>query len=436
MKRSAVFSAALAALLATAGLADFTQAQGPTNISGNRMPPTGMPRSTVPPSTGMSTGVMDRGDGGYYAGEFSSDGWSTDGGNCSTCGDGTYGTGGDCYSCDDCEYGCESAGGGSWLNCCGLGGQPSSWFFTADYLYVRANFSEAIAYITVNDDNLDDTFNTVHELNFQHESSYRFGGGYRLDCCDEEIRFNFTRFASNANDIAPSGSSVPYETGNEGGPTLINADVDAKSFDLDYRKTIPLGGACCECGDTCGDCCDPCGCGDACCAPACPAWDVTWSGGLRFADVNWYRNYVALDDDFAPARRANSSLSFDGGGPRVGLEGRRYFGKRHWCSVFLKGDISVLLGQMEQTVVRTDQNDFRATLTASGRRIIPVTELEAGASAQLTKSSYLSAGYLFSAWHDLGFRDQFDFQTNVEANYDDANILGFDGFFLRLEVGY
>lgn len=425
MKRSVVFTVALAALLASAGLEWVAQAQGPADFPGNHMPQSAMPQSTS---------IMGHGDAGYYSDEFSSDGWPTGGcssGACSDCGDS-----GCCDStcCDDCEYGCET--GGTWLDCCGLGGQSSSWFFTADYLYVRANFSEAISYIAIDDDVLADTFNTVHELNFQHESSYRFGGGYRLDCCDEEIRFMFTRLSSNANDIAPSGSSVPYETGNEGGPTLINADVDAKSFDLDYRKTIPLGGACCECGDTCGESCDPCGCGDACCAPACPAWDVTWSGGLRFADVNWYRNYVALDQDFDEARSANSRLSFDGGGPRVGLEGRRYFGKQHWCSVFLKGDISVLWGQMEQQVVRTDQNDFRATLSAHGQRIIPVTELEAGASAQLTKSSFLSAGYLFSAWHDLGFRDQFDFQTNVEASYDDANILGFDGFFLRLEVGY
>ena len=35
-----------------------------------------------------------------------------------------------------------------------------------------------------------------------------------------------------------------------------------------------------------------------------------------------------------------STLDFNGGGPRVGLEGRRYFGKKHWCSIFLKGDIS------------------------------------------------------------------------------------------------
>ena len=48
----------------------------------------------------------------------------------------------------------------------------------------------------------------------------------------------------------------------------------------------------------------------------------------------------------------------------------------------------------------------------------------------------LSSGYLFSAWHDLGFRDQFNYLTFLDTNYDDANILGFDGFFARLEASY
>ena len=121
----------------------------------------------------------------------------------------------------------------------------------------------------------------------------------------------------------------------------------------------------------------------------------------------------------------------------VGLEGRRYFGMKHWCSVYLKGDISLLLGQMQQQVVRVDEDGLVTTLTDRGRRIIPVTEIEAGGSLCLTRSSMLSAGYLFSAWHDLGFRDQFATETLVESNTTDtANILGFDGLFIRLEVAY
>ncbi len=405
MKCSVVITAALVAMLASLTTIDRAWGQVHSYASSDA-------------GSFASSGFAPGPGGEFYTGDFSSGEFCSDG----SCG-GTNG------GCADCWDGGGPGYGGSWLDYVGLGdGNTPRWFVTADYLYVRASFSEAIAYIEQNIDDPANSFDTFHELNFQHDSSYRFGGGYKLGCCDEEIRFMFTRMNSYASAIAPVGSFVAYETTSPDGPTLIDADVDTKSFDLDYRKTIPLGGpVCTDCGDTCSD---------ACCGPACPAWDITWSGGLRFAEVDWNRNYFAVGDAFERFRETNSTLNFDGGGPRVGLEGRRYFGKQNWCSVFLKGDISVLLGQMSQQVQRIDENNFVTTQTARGRRIIPVTEIEAGLSAKLTKRSLLSAGYLFSAWHDLGFRDQFNFATQLESNYDDANILGFDGFFARLEFGY
>ncbi|MGD9636332.1 MAG: Lpg1974 family pore-forming outer membrane protein [Pirellulales bacterium] len=412
MTRSVITATTALALLAIVSFFTPALAQGPHAMSGSYM------------SAGSGPEM--------YGDEFVSGGWSP--GGCSSCGDGSCN---DCcdYGCgDECGYDCGD--GGSWWDCCGIVGGRPRWYFVGDYLYVRASFSEAVAYIERDDENLDNRSDFLHELNFQHESSYRLGGGYRLDCCDEEVRFMFTRLSSGASAVAPAGSLVPYEVI---GPndTFINADVDVKSFDLDFRKTIPLGGpACCECSDCCDPCGGACGCGDACCAPSCPAWDITWSGGLRFADVDWDRYYVTLDDAEI-FRDARPSLDFTGGGPRVGLEGRRYFGSNNWCSIFLRGDISLLLGQMQERIVRTDENGFLTSLTARGRRIIPVTEIEAGLSVQATQGSRFSAGYLFSAWHDLGFRDQFDIQTLVESNSTDtANILGFDGFFARVEVGF
>lgn len=438
MKRSVVFSAALAALLACHASGETAQAQGRPSQAQGQPTATG---SYGPPSSSP----------GYYSDEFAAEGFYPGGfgsGSCNTgCCDSGDCYGGDCdfggcdlggYGCcDECGYGCDSWCGDSWTDCLGLG-QTSRWFVTADYLYVRASFSEAVAYLEQNTDDPADSTDTFHELNFQHESSYRFGGGYKLNCCDEEVRFLYTRLQSGASAVAPVGSFVAYETTSPDNPTFIDADVDARSYDLDFRKTIPLGGtSCCECGDACGECCDPCGCGDACgCAPPCPAWDITWSGGVRIADVNWNRHYTTFVDEAEPFTESNSTLNFKGFGPRVGLEGRRYFGSSHWCSAYLKGDISVLLGRMQQKVTRLDEDEFFTTQTARGRRIIPVTEIEAGLTAQLTCRSLFSAGYLFSAWHDLGFRDQFNFATQLEDLYDDANILGFDGFFARLEFGY
>jgi hypothetical protein len=75
------------------------------------------------------------------------------------------------------------------------------------------------------------------------------------------------------------------------------------------------------------------------------------------------------------------------------------------------------------------------TQRASFTRLIPVTEIELGASVHLSDRFTVSGGYLVSAWHDLGFGDQY-FAVLTPVFYDDANILGFDGFFVRAEVTY
>jgi hypothetical protein len=374
---------------------------------------------------------------------------------------GGYGDGyyrGDCGpgGCDGCDSGCNdcSYGGGyrqrgSWcdfFDCCGLlsaPGQPRTWYATADYLYVRASFSEAVAYLEQDQESLPaQSIETFHQLNFRHESSYRFGGGYYLNCCDEQVRFNFTRLSSYADQqvVPPSSADVlitlPYEVAiPPGGQGLVDANVDVNAFDLEYAKTIPLGGSqcnSCDCGDACGG-----GCGGPC---PCPAWDITWSGGIRFADVDWERSYVALDDEGTLTQYATPRMEFSGGGPRFGLEGRRYFGEHGWCSIFLKGDVSLLLGTLNQTTVRVTSPDTvdesSVTQSVNCRHIIPVTEIETGMTVRLTSFANLSTGYLFSAWHDLGFRDQFDFLNTLETSYDDANILGFDGLFVNLEVAF
>jgi hypothetical protein len=364
-------------------------------------------------------------DGGYASGGYSGEPGYDDG-CCNACG----GPG--------CDGMCWDRGG-----VCSMFGvvcPPGRYYFTADYLYLRANFSEAVAFL----DQIDDQQQGVgsdefHELDFKYESSYRFGGGYRMCGCDEEIRFMFSRLSSYADDVAPSGSFLPYEvSAPPDGETRIHADVDVKSYDLEFAKTIQLGGPM-GCGDPCGGM----GCGDACgSCGGCPAWDLTWSGGLRFADVGWNRTYTAVDEDEFVTTNAVSVMDFRGGGLRLGLEGRRYFFPNGCMSVYLKGDLSVLLGDVDVQAVRvtddpsTPDPDTINTQSFETRQIIPVTEIETGLTGHITCNTSVTTGYIFSAWHDLGFRDEFNFPTLMETHYDDANILGFDGFFARMEVAY
>lgn len=175
----------------------------------------------------------------------------------------------------------------------------------------------------------------------------------------------------------------------------------------------------------------------------CPAWELTWSAAARFADVDWGRNTEAFDNQGIAIDSENTRLNFSGAGIRTGLLGRRYIGQGGWCSIYAKGDISVLVGDMDIQTNTTDDPDSTAPLTLrshsnSGRRVIPVTEVEAGLAMNLTSNIIVSSGYFIAAWHDLGMRDEYDF--NIPGlqlnNYDDANILGFDGFFARAEVRF
>lgn len=344
-------------------------------------------------------------------------------------------------SCDGCEPGCCDTCGGYGNSCScicppGYGGYWSRghYFITSDYLFARANFSDAIAFLSQDDSQQALVRDDFRQLNFQHESSYRFGGGYRICDCGDEIRFLFTRLSSYATETAPEGTFVPYDIIAEpGGQTFILADVDVKSYDVSFAKKIPLGEQTCGgCGDGCGG-----GCGDAC---GCPTWEITWSGGFRFADVDWNRTFIAVDEIESFTARADAVMNFRGGGPRIGLEGRRYFFDGGMMSIYMKGDISLLLGDLSLLSQASFDNGTAPNTenfqTLHCRHIIPVTELETGLTGQLTNNATLTTGYLFSAWHDLGFRDQFNFPTALNTSYDDANILGFDGFFARLEVAF
>lgn len=405
-----------------AGVGTSVMVPGRQNGGVEQLPPGQMQASPMP------AGQMG-GESGYY---------SMGGGPCGCQGSCDNG----CYE-NYCDQGCCEANScgssccdGGW---CGMGG--GQFFFTADYLNVRATFSEATAKVV---EDLNAGTDTFVPLEFDYKSSYRFGGGYRLDCCGDEIRFLFTRMDSDATATAVNGDIVPIEASPPpGGVTNISAGVNANTYDLECAKTIPLGGCCCN--SSCGSCCDNCptGCCNTCCRPCCPAWDITWSGGLRWGDVDSDRSFVAHDSNGTTVTDAFSTMEFHGGGLRTGLEGRRYWGKDGWFSVYAKGDISLLLGKVDLKVKRAvfdPSNPGVATAfneqTFENTQIIPVTEIEGGVTAQVTRHAALTAGYLFSAWHDLGFRDEDQLNTLLPVRYDDANILGFDGFFARLEVAF
>jgi len=360
--------------------------------------------------------------------------------------------GGDNYDSGQCNSncggccGCDTCSGGRLELGNGLLNRRGQFFFGADYLFVRSTFSESNAFVTRTQSANGAVTNVFTKLEYDYESSYRAFGGYRLCECGGEIQFAFNRYQSGGTagragadqaNLPPGVASIQIIAGgalvalDPNARIDVDSRVDLKSYDLSFAKTIPLGSAICS---TCDSCTSGYDCGDCCECRICPAWDITWSAGIRVANVDWDRRASSTTTNTGqPNRFANARMEFDGGGPRWGMEGRRYVGKRQLFSFFAKGDISILLGKV---AIDSNVNDAQFA-SFDSTQLVPVLDITAGTTMYIGSNATLSAGYLFSAWHDLGMRDTFPIlETDTGLTFDDANILGFDGLFARAEVAF
>jgi hypothetical protein len=320
--------------------------------------------------------------------------------------------------CDDCRELRFHPGGG--------------WFGGAEYLQVRPTFSEANAYLRRDGAGTARTVDTLVDYDFDHDSAVRAFLGYRLLDCNSQVTFSFTSFDS---DVARQSDAVPADqttvfngaletlADDPGQRIATEASVDLDVFDVDFSKTIPLGHPLPACQSGCG---------------GCASWDVTWSAGIRMADAQWGTRTQVINGSEQMEQLAELEMNFDGAGPRLGLEGRRYLGDAGCWSLYARSYVSLLLGDYELVANRFEQEGSDPALftdkVTSRTRVIPVTEIEVGATWRPTACATFSAGYLFQAWHDLGMSSEI---LGAEFGfYDDANILAFDGYFLRGEWSF
>ena len=180
----------------------------------------------------------------------------------------------------------------------------------------------------------------------------------------------------------------------------------------------------CDTCDSCGDC-DSCGS----CGPCCPVWDVRWFAGLRFAQINHTLASTINSADGTQVVNASSVAKFGGVGPRIGTQVRRYFDHAARWSIYGRGATSLLVGNLNQTISNFNVTapPTLVTQTDSFNRVIPVLDVEVGASWCVTQRITLSGGWLVMAWWDLGLQERVQ-------DFDTSNILGFDGFFFRGEM--
>ncbi|HXY32713.1 MAG TPA: Lpg1974 family pore-forming outer membrane protein [Planctomycetaceae bacterium] len=327
----------------------------------------------------------------------------------------------------------ESASQTNWVagSCGGCGDQcsPGGVFGGADFLFVRPHFSEATAFAHASLGPAGLSV-TGEELNFDYEASFRVFAGYRFEGSDTEVQFTYTRLDNHTSVDAgnpgpgqflvdPFGNIVGTATVVDPNSALFghqitggdhistDAGVTLNIYDIEVIKPIPL---------------------------PCSQWALWYSFGVRIADVDQTYQSV-IDSGGAFFSGGKYSVDFVGAGPRVGLRGERFFGNNRSWSLYADTYASLIVGEYDEDFSQvTTAPPFAAQQSTKIIRTVPVAEIEMGASWCPYGRLRFSAGWLFQAWFDLGTSGgKFDGFYTVTEN---ANIMSYEGLFVRGEIGF
>ncbi len=305
----------------------------------------------------------------------------------------------------------------------------SHWFAGADFLYARPHFSEATAFAR-GTQSASGMQITAQDLEFAYSPSFRVFAGYRFDGTGTELQLTYTRLTahteSDAGNFSPGHFAVdPF--GNIAGVAVVvdpnsalfgtplvggdhiqaTADVDVNVFDLDLIKPF---------------------------VTVCGGWELKYTAGVRIAQIHeLYQSTITESGAFFSG--GNYSADFTGAGPRVGLKAERYFGACRQFSLFADTYGSVLVGQYDMHFGQTTTAPvFSATQDTDAIRVVPVAEAEFGGGWSPISWLNVSAGWLFQVWFDLGASGgNFGGFYTVTEN---ANIMAFEGLFVRAEVKF
>jgi hypothetical protein len=248
-----------------------------------------------------------------------------------------------------------------------------------------------------------------------YTSGFRVGFVYALDS-RTSLAGTFWSFRSNTEDDAAINapdvirSLVTHPLGANAATDVLatsaRLDVDFDIADADYRARL-----------VCTDC-----------------YSINYVFGARYASLTqdfhaeFSRNGVTTVD---------TSIDFDGGGIRLGLDGERAFRRCGWV-LYGRGTASFVAGEFRARYQQFDafQQSVVDTDWRSGR-IVPILDVELGVGWIGPNDRFkFSAGYLVSAWFNAVKTD--DFIKSVQTNdfRDSGDTLTFDGLTARVEYTF
>jgi hypothetical protein len=304
---------------------------------------------------------------------------------------------------------------------------PPRWTFGADYLLIRPSFSNNTALYQATSTAQQSIALSPLNYDFGFASGVRGFLGYNFS------RDTLARFSYLGIDAATSvfGVATGNYTGGDGtavfGPMGTQAIPDGASirsssnvsldlYDMELARRFEL---------------DP----DVNNAPR---WDTAGSAGIRFMDSA----VTSTIDNFCPQCPnyiATTDRVFQGVGPRLALQGRRYLGPRRRWSAFATGGAALLVGNYQNvdTRERLPVNGFTRLVESqavNGTLVVPNFDISLGTSWQWRERTSISAGWMLMYWGQLGYSETID--TSVAGDATTVPLtnssLAYDGFFFRL----
>jgi hypothetical protein len=310
--------------------------------------------------------------------------------------------------------------------CGGCNRPSSSCFGGAEFLFARPHFSEAVAY--AQGSQTATTFDVSGQpIHFDYDAGFRAFAGMRLGGTTNFLRMSYTYLQGDVSIDGGLGASqfivdpfgnvlgtvqiIDPSDARSAGPPVVgpgdliqtNSTVDAHVYDLDFAKIWD----------------------------DCYGWELRLDAGVRIADIDQtYQSVITLAG--APLSDGFFSAAFTGAGPHLGLEGKKYCGKRNQVSMTASAHGALLLGDYDVSFRNAlGGGAFVANQSNTQRRVIPVFETELGGGWRATKNLELSAGWLFHVWNDMGVSG--GTFGGLFGGSDDANNMSFDGLVLRAE---
>lgn len=173
-------------------------------------------------------------------------------------------------------------------------------------------------------------------------------------------------------------------------------------------------------------------------ADACNTYWWGYSGGARYArlvqDFNAFFPFAPPDG----ATSLTTSATFEGVGPRAGLEGERVLFPSYGLRAYGKSSASFLVGKFQTSYLQTNQfNGTEANTSLKQDRIVPILDFELGlAWVSPREHMRISAGYLVQAWFNSITSESW-IESVQNRGYDPgASTLTFDGLSARGEVRF